>query len=455
MSNDEIRKDIMEPTIKQKYHLHQRAEFFVHHDEIDPNTSLEKDVERIFDKQKFRELSMDISKWDPESMKKLSEKKKREKRKQFREQSAQFNATWVREMIVSKSGLQEKMALFWHGHFACKTDDNPYLCIEMANIVRKHALGNFRDLLHAVAQSASMIGYLHLNQNRKSHPNEDFARELCELFTLGRDVDYTEQDIREIARAFTGWQTDHYGKFFFNEKQHDQGEKTIFGKTGLFKGEDVLELILANQKTADYICKKIYRFFVADKVNEDHVRELSDVFYSSNYDISKLMKHLFKVDWFYENTGNLIKGPVELMVGLGKMFDLKFNHEKTVLGLQHYMGQVLFSPPNVAGWAGGRRWVDSSRLALRLRLGSLILNRGYIEDELSPELDQMLMEQQKKQKLEFYEDVDWEKFWKRNEDADILDLVIRSENPALTSANNSNENKTVIHLLSTPDFQLI
>ena len=319
----------------------------------------------------------------------------------------------------------------------------------------ENALGNFKNLLFAIAKSASMINYLHLKQNKKGKANEDFARELCELFTLGRDVDYTEQDVSEIARAFTGWRTDDFGKHIIIEKQHDSGEKTIFGKTGNFGGEDVLNMILENRHTSDFIVTKVYRFFVRENINQRHIEELSKVFFESNYNITTLMKHLFLADWFYESKGQLIKGPIEFMVGLGKIFELKFPHRKAIEGIQHYLGQVLFDPPNVAGWAGGRQWIDASRFALRLRLGSLILNRGYVMDELNPELDEMIAKKQKKKDFKFYETIEWDAFWKKNKDTNIFDLLIRNENNELKENHNEADVKTIIHLISTPDFQLI
>lgn len=444
----------MTPTKRDLYHLHNRAEFFVHHDEVKQTKSIEKAVDAIFKKQVVKDIEYDLPKWDPEKHKKKSEKKKREIRKTWRKQVGEINRLWALQMMEPDKGLVEKMTLFWAGHFACRTVDNPYTTLHLNSILRKNALGSFREMLYDVSKSPAMIAYLHLRQNRKDHPNEDFARELCELFTLGRDVDYTEKDITEIARAFTGWTTNMKGEWLVRPRQHDEGQKTIFGKTGNFGGDDVLEMILENKHTSDYIAKKVYRFFVQEEVVEAHVAELSDVFYNSNYDIEAMMKHLFNAKWFYEAQGKIIKSPIELMVVLGKMFELEYPDLKAAGGIQHYLGQVLFDPPNVAGWPGGRQWIDASRMALRLRLGSLIINRGYVMDELSPELDEMITSKQKKKDLKFYEEVDWDKFWERNKDANIFDLLIRCKNDQLKGKYDQHEIKTVLHLLSTPDFQL-
>ena len=444
----------MKLTTKDKYHLHARTEFFVHHSSIVKTDDSVKAVEQILKKQILADLEFDLPKWNPEARKKMSQKQKMEQNKKWRQQVGEINALWVERMCDADKGLIEKMTLFWHGHFACRTADNPYLTLEMNNLLRKNALGNFRDLLFAVSKSASMIAYLHLRQNKKGKPNEDFARELCELFTLGRDVDYTEIDVTEIARAFTGWSTDEFGQHIVRSRQHDEGQKTIFGKTGNFSGEDVLEMILENPNCAKRVATKIYQFFVQEEVVDGHVSELSGVLYNSEYDLSLMMKHLFSAEWFYESQGKLIKSPIEYLVGMAKMFDLKYPDKKAVGGIQHYLGQVLFDPPNVAGWAGGRQWIDASRLALRLRLGSLILNRGYVMDELSPELDEMLMKKVKKKDLKFYEEVDWDVFWKKNKEANVFDLFIRNKNEKLKQDLNTQDVKTIVRLVSTPDFQL-
>jgi uncharacterized protein (DUF1800 family) len=446
--------EAMKLTTKDKYHLHARTEFFVHHNAVVKTDDPIKAVDQIFKKQKSEDLEYKLPKWNPESRKKMSQKQKMAQNKEWRQQVGKINGLWVEQMVQEDKGLVEKMTLFWHGHFACRTADNPYLTLEMNNLLRKNALGNFKDLLFGVSKSASMIAYLHLRQNKKGKPNEDFARELCELFTLGRDVDYTEQDVTEIARAFTGWTTDPHGKHMVRPKQHDEGQKLIFGKTDNFSGEDVLNMILENRNCAKRIAAQVYRFFVQEEVNEEHIEELTDVFYNSTYDITVMMKHLFSAHWFYQSQGKLIKGPIEYLVGMAKLFDLKYPDRKAVGGIQHYLGQVLFDPPNVAGWAGGRQWIDASRLALRLRLGSLILNRGYVMDELSPELDEMLVKKIKKKDLKFYEEVDWNAFWKKNKEANVFDLFIRNENNKLKVDLSTQDVKTVIRLVSTPDFQL-
>jgi uncharacterized protein (DUF1800 family) len=301
-----------------------------------------------------------------------------------------------------------------------------------------------------------MINYLHLKQNKKGKPNEDFARELCELFTLGRDVDYTEKDVMEIARAFTGWTYNFNGEHVVNPRQHDDGEKTIFGKTGRYTGEDVLDMILENPHTADFIAKKVYLEFVQQELNDQHVRELSNVLFQSNYSIKTMMTYLFEADWFYEAKAKRLKSPIELLVGLGRMFELEFQDAKSLFRIQKVLGQVLFDPPNVAGWPGGRSWIDASRLAFRLRLGALITNKGVVEVELTPELDEMLSQKTKKQKaLQLFEEVDWEKFFRKQKTLTAPEMVLQTIESDQHHLSEELKADNIIQLLSTPDFQLI
>jgi len=295
------------------------------------------------------------------------------------EVSKDLNIAWVNKMISTTSPLREKMTLFWHGHFACRSND-PLYAQQLNNIQRKHGLGSFKTLLVEVSKSPAMLQYLNNQQNRKGKPNENFARELMELFTLGRG-NYTENDIKESARSFTGWMYDKDGTFIFRENLHDDGPKTFFGKTGNFDGESIIDLILEKPETATFIARKIYKFFVNDQPNEDHVKELGSHFYASNYQISELVKKMFTADWFYssENVGTKIKSPVEFLVGLSREFYVTYNKPQILIQLQSSLGQYLFNPPNVAGWPGGQSWIDSSSLMLRMRIPSLVLNDGEID----------------------------------------------------------------------------
>ena len=276
--------------------------------------------------------------------------------------------TWRDRMALSPAMLREKMALFWHGHFACRPR-GPYLTQLQYNIFHTHALGSFRDMLHAVSKDPAMVLFLNNAQNRKGSPNENFAREVMELFTMGRG-NYTEKDIQEVARAFTGWSANREGDFIFRKGQHDFEEKTIFGKTGKFEGEDVLDMLLDNRQTSRFLAGKIYREFVNDKEDPEIVAALAKSFYESNYDIGQLMRTIFTSDWFFaeKNMGTRIKSPLEYIVGMMRTTHLSFTNPKSFKVLQRLLGQELFRPPNVAGWPGGRNWIDSTTLLIRLKL---------------------------------------------------------------------------------------
>jgi hypothetical protein len=218
-----------------------------------------------------------------------------------------------------------------------------------------------------------MLNFLNNNQNRKDHPNENFAREVMELFTMGRGH-YTEEDVREAARAFTGWGAGLDGEFIFRRGQHDDGQKTVLGKTGHFEGEDVLNLLLEQKQTALFVTRKLYRYLVNEEVDEARVQWLADRWYQSNYNISALLQDIFQSDWWYDpsNVGNRIKSPVDLLVGIRRLLPMKIANEEVQLSLQRLLGQLLFYPPNVAGWPGGANWIDSSTLMFRLQIPELI-----------------------------------------------------------------------------------
>lgn len=301
---------------------------------------------------------------DPEQRKMVQQKN--------REGVRNLNMYWMHEMVNTSSQLREKMAFFWHGHFACR-NLNVFFQQGLLDVIRRNALGNFGTLLKEVSKTAAMLNFLNNQQNRKDHPNENFAREVMELFTLGRG-NYTENDIKEAARAFTGWSSNIKGEFIFRKFQHDAGSKTVLGRTGNFEGDDVLDILLEEKQTARYISQKIYKFFVNEKPDLQRTEWLADRFYKNDYDIAKLMEDIFTSDWFYEekNIGTRIKSPVELLVGIQRMLPMKLENEEALMLLQRVLGQLLFYPPNVAGWPGGKTWIDSSSLMMRMRIPKLI-----------------------------------------------------------------------------------
>jgi uncharacterized protein (DUF1800 family) len=287
-----------------------------------------------------------------------------------------MSTAWMDKMATSPGQLREKVAMFWHGHFACRTR-RPDDSLALLNTIREKALGKFPDLLLAVSQEPAMLQFLNNQQNRRQHPNENFARELMELFTLGRG-NYTEADVKEAARAFTGWSYDAQSHFRFREREHDAGPKTLLGQTGSWGGEDALRIILQQPAAATFLVTKMYRFFVSDVPDPAHIAPLAAAFRQSGYDVSDLLERLFSADWFYApaTMGSLIKSPVALVAGLRRTLNLIVDNDKQLLGYQRALGQALFMPPNVAGWPGGRAWIDSSSLLLRLQLPGILFKNA-------------------------------------------------------------------------------
>jgi len=317
-------------------------------------------------------LWMGIEEVGRQQKKEMDKEEKKLVQQKNREGVRNLNMYWMHEMVNSAAQLREKMAFFFHGHFACR-NLNVFYQQGLLDIIRRNALGNFGTLLKEVSQSAAMLNFLNNQQNRKDHPNENFAREVMELFTLGRG-NYTENDVKEAARAFTGWSANVKGEFQFRKFQHDSGSKTVLGRTGNFDGGDVLDILLEEKATAKYLTQKIYKFFVNENVDAAKVEWLADRFYKSGYETGKLLEDIFTSDWFYEekNIGAKIKSPVELLTGIQRMLPMKLQNEQALMVIQKVLGQLLFYPPNVAGWPGGRAWIDSSSLMMRMRIPKLI-----------------------------------------------------------------------------------
>lgn len=313
------------------------------------------------------------------NMKSLSPDDRQALRKELRQGLRTLNAAWINRMKNSQAQLRERMTFFWHDHFACRLN-NVLLAQTQNNVLRKHALGKFGDLLAAISKDPGMLQFLNNQQNRKGHPNENFAREVLELFTMGRG-NYSETDIQEAARAFTGWGFNREGEFVFRKRAHDTGQKTFLGKRGNFDGDDILRIILDKPQTATFLTEKLYRHFVNQEPDEEVIRDWSQAFFESEYDISALMERVFLSDHFYEprNIGSQIKSPVLFLTGMMRLLDMEFESEDGPLLIQKALGQVLFVPPNVAGWPEGRDWIDSGTIMARMRLPQALIMASEFE----------------------------------------------------------------------------
>lgn len=374
-------------TQKKIQHLYWRAGFGITINELNKNynKTLQGAINQLFLTRKPTFIDTGLNDISTTQFKGLPIEVKKKIRIKNRQDNFNVNATWVKQMVTSKNPLLERMTLFWHGHFACTSEQVPHFSENQNNTIRKYALGNFKDLVLAIAKDPAMIRFLNTQQNKKNKPNENFARELLELFTIGIG-NYTETDIKEAARAFTGWQLNSDLKFVFNKKQHDFGSKTFFGKTGNFSGEQIIDIILEEKKTAQFIATKVYKYFVNEKINKTHIKQLTDVFYNSNYDIKTLMRTVFESDWFYnpKNIGTKIKSPVELLVGIMKTLNLRFPNTNSIILVEKALGQILFKPPNVAGWSGGRAWIDNAYLVFRLSLVNYLFQTAKLDITKKP-----------------------------------------------------------------------
>jgi uncharacterized protein (DUF1800 family) len=372
----------LKSTTKKLQHLYQRAGFGLSPQEWQQrkNWSIETALAELFkDHHKQAELVLPNSPIAAERMMSGGKKEISEARKAERELVAQQNMNWVQRMGKDQeSALLERMSLFWHGHFACESKIGK-LAAQQLNSIRQHALGNFRDLVIAMAKDPAMIRYLNNQQNRKDQPNENFARELLELFTIGHGH-YTEQDIKEAARAFTGWSSNLQGEYVFRSRQHDYGQKTFMGQTGALDGVDIIDIILEQKATARFIVQKIYRYFVNDQVDSKSVNILADQFYDSNYNIRKLMWRILSAEWFYDpkNRGSKIKSPIEFIAGIIRQLDVDHLDLRGIIGVQKALGQMLFKPPNVAGWPGGKSWIDNSTLMMRLQIAAALYQSSEV-----------------------------------------------------------------------------
>lgn len=390
--------------------------------------------------------------------------KKKEMQRISRQQNEELNLNFLDKMVNSKEQMREKMAFFWHGHFASRVV-NPKFNRQILNVIRKNALGNFKDLLFEVSQAPAMLNFLNNQQNKKDHPNENFAREVMELFTMGRG-NYTEKDIREGARAFTGWGSDKEGNFKERKNLHDEGSKTFLGKTGNFTGTDVLNIILEEKATAKFITTKIYKFFVNENVDENIVKSLSESFYQSGYDIKKMMMDIFSSSWFYDkkNIGSRIKSPIELMAGIMRSLPMNIQNPENLIVYQKLLGQMLLYPPNVSGWPNGKSWIDSSTLMLRLQIpqiwsGLRPLDYRPKEDD---DLDMGLKNNTNSLTKNFKNPnitIDWTRVEKIFNGKNVEDYLIQSSKSLdMNSVKNFSDNSVkmnVINLMSTPEYQLM
>ncbi len=327
-------------------------------------------------RERMRQMKMPTAEMTPQKTEETRRRLRKEQQIQDRQRGLEAQSWWVNRMLRSKAPLREKMTLFWHDHFATSLQKvkQPIIMVWQNDLFRRHATGSFKNLTHAVMMDAAMMRYLDTQDSRKGKPNENFAREIMELFTLG-EGHYTENDVHEAARAFTGYQFSlNTGAVQHNKRRWDETPKTIFGKTGKFNGADVIDLIFEQPQTARFMAGKIWEFFAYENPPPRAVEALGDTLRESNYEMVPLLREIFLSKEFYGETamGTQIKCPIQYIIQLHKELEIVDSPRGFAHNAQQQLGQVLFMPPNVAGWDWGKSWINTNTLLSRYNLAGVL-----------------------------------------------------------------------------------
>lgn len=291
---------------------------------------------------------------------------------------------WLERMLKTPAPLQEKMTLFWHGHFASAANAKgitPREAVAQNWLFRSNALGNVRELTQAVSKDAAMLRYLDNFRSGKAHPNENYARELMELFTLGIG-NYTEADVRESARAFTGWTIiPRSGEFVFNGAQHDDGRKTFLGRSGNFNGNDIVDIIFQQPAAGRWFAQKLLNFFVYNDPEPELVNAVAGLLRKTDFNAHAVVSTLLRSNVFYSDRAyrSLVKSPVEFVIGSYQLYGVPAIAPETV-GALNRMGQIPFHPPSVKGWDGGATWLNSQTLLTRENFSSALMGSKHMMD---------------------------------------------------------------------------
>lgn len=290
---------------------------------------------------------------------------------------------WLKRMASGSRPLQEKLTLFWHGHFATsavKVKDAYFMWLQIDTFRRKGS-GNWLDLLEATATDPAMLIWLDQAQSRKQHPNENFARESMELFALG-EGHYTEKDVTEAARAMTGWSLDRPNEeYIYRPRVHDEGIKTVLGKTGNLNGRDVLELIVAQPQAARFITGKLWKFFASENPNPQLVDAMADAFRANGNNFAPFLRTLFSSEEFYSDTvmHSQIKSPVQWLISTVRTLQRDLPPPIVATQMIKTLGQDLLVPPNVKGWDGGLSWITTNTLLARYNQAAiLVMGQGKL-----------------------------------------------------------------------------
>lgn len=329
-----------------------------------------------------------LDEYGPLRLRALSKEQRRNLYKKIRKSEVRsvlgLQLWWLNRMLVTPAPLQEKMTLFFHGHFttaAVQKGVSPAMAFQQNQLFRQYALGNLRELTRSVSKDPAMLIYLDNALNVAAHPNENYARELMELFTLGVD-NYSEEDVRESARAWTGWRVNRFtGEAFFAPRLHDGGDKTFLGQSGNLDGDDVVDVIFSKPQCARFFAAKLLALFVYDDPEPELVEGAADLLLRHDYLLAPVVSAILRSNVFYSQRAyrGLVKSPVEFVVGTYKALGLQ-QIGANALGALRGMGQVLLYPPNVAGWPGGENWLTSQMMIARQNFLAGMLNAQTLAD---------------------------------------------------------------------------
>lgn len=342
-------------------------------DWMDPKALAEQAREQMTKNRAFRQEERTMGEAEAA---KARQAKLRERQRESRQRVAEGSRWWFERMMTSRAPLREKMVLFWHDHFAtsARKVKQPALLLKQNELFREFAMGDFKELTHRVLKDPAMILYLDVQTSRKGKPNENFAREVMELFTLG-EGEYGEDDIREAARAFTGYSVNRFNGGVTHVKgQWDGGSKTVLGKTGAFDGDDVIDILFEQSAAAEYVPSKLWTYFVEDEPPRAVVKDLAKTFRASGFRIEPVLREIFLSRAFYDPSviRNQIKGPIQFLIQMCKELEIEGLPRSYAAVAQQQLGQILFAPPNVAGWDWGRAWISTNTLLTRYNIAGVV-----------------------------------------------------------------------------------
>lgn len=358
---------------KRALHLYRRLGFGAYVDTID--SQLVKSPAQVVDELVDQAINLPL--WDAPEWADwgYSDYLQRGLEDRIFDDSLEYALDWVKKML--SNGFRERLMIFWLNHFV--TEYETYFCssslYQYLDVLQRGCLGNFKSFVYEIGLTPAMLIYLNGDENNKFEPNENYARELFELFTLGADQGYTQEDIVDAARALTGWTVEDCNRAVPNPLLFDEGEKTIFGQTGNFGYDELIDLLFDQRadQISKFICRKIYVEFVSDEVDESIVNDLASILIQNDFELAPVYRQLFKSEHFFDdkNIGVKVKSPYNLLLGILGEFGLETlgdDEAGYVYYISDSIGMNLINPPDVAGWQGNRSWVDSSTLAVRWTL---------------------------------------------------------------------------------------